>query len=510
MLFFRNKDNDTVKRKYGDIKSSIFHYISLKMLTLIALISFATFAAWEDIVHNFVSGHVALNGLILFTFFAGMIQATFNNYKLYKVGHYFLDLGYFIDAEGVPSEDEMKQLRNRLERGAALINILTTAKLLDNLEKYGNLLIKDPDARMIKSKMGYRVRSDRNAVTFLTGILVMFGLIGTFWGLLETIGAVADALGKIASSSSGDVGAADMDMGGILAAITGPLEGMGLAFSASLFGLSGSLLLGVYAQFCGEAQSGNIEDFSRWIDDRIPVPDAEKSLKGDAIKDKKGEASVGKDMAELTKWLSTYVYLADDTAKGIRGMESSLEACSNRFGKVADHIEALEKIQRQTLGVVTESNERDASLKDRYDEMGDNLKNVSGSLEEFGGHFKTISRHTGQINDTALQIRNHHFNVGSSQHEKLDKISQMHMEQGEKTFAFFSESVEKLEGNQAEISDEIKAFSSEAREHHSKVIGVMTTFVRQVTDLAKFFRSNVWKILEAVDKTEKSDKNEKD
>lgn len=82
---------------------------------------------------------------------------------------------------------------------------------------------------------------DRRAlVRYLTGALVLLGLIGTFFGLLVTIDGVREVLGNLA----GDPEAETMELlTGLRERLAVPLRGMGLAFSSSLFGLLASLVL---------------------------------------------------------------------------------------------------------------------------------------------------------------------------------------------------------------------------------------------------------------------------
>jgi len=82
---------------------------------------------------------------------------------------------------------------------------------------------------------------DRRAlVRYLTGALVLLGLIGTFYGLLITIGGVRDVLGSLEATPDSDTVAL---LAGLKERLALPLEGMGVAFSSSLFGLLASLVL---------------------------------------------------------------------------------------------------------------------------------------------------------------------------------------------------------------------------------------------------------------------------
>ncbi|MBW9332700.1 MULTISPECIES: biopolymer transporter ExbB [Herbaspirillum] len=78
---------------------------------------------------------------------------------------------------------------------------------------------------------------------FLTGFMIALGLLGTFIGLLETLvstAALIDGFGK--ASTAGDMDASFMHL---VADLQKPLASMGTAFSASMFGLIGSLALGL-------------------------------------------------------------------------------------------------------------------------------------------------------------------------------------------------------------------------------------------------------------------------
>ncbi len=82
---------------------------------------------------------------------------------------------------------------------------------------------------------------DRRAlVRYLTGALVLLGLIGTFYGLLITIGGVREVLGTLEATPESDTVAL---LSGLKSRLAIPLEGMGIAFSSSLFGLLASLVL---------------------------------------------------------------------------------------------------------------------------------------------------------------------------------------------------------------------------------------------------------------------------
>lgn len=78
---------------------------------------------------------------------------------------------------------------------------------------------------------------------FMSGMMVGLGLLGTFIGLL---GALAE-IGKLIGSFNMGEGLVDpiAAISELVARLTAPMQAMGVAFSASLFGVLGSLIMGV-------------------------------------------------------------------------------------------------------------------------------------------------------------------------------------------------------------------------------------------------------------------------
>lgn len=78
---------------------------------------------------------------------------------------------------------------------------------------------------------------------FMGGLMVGMGLLGTFIGLL---GALAE-IGKLIGSFNLGAGMTDplATISELVARLTAPMQAMGVAFSASLFGVLGSLIMGV-------------------------------------------------------------------------------------------------------------------------------------------------------------------------------------------------------------------------------------------------------------------------
>lgn len=105
--------------------------------------------------------------------------------------------------------------------------------------------------RSILSSVEARLDETRDVSRYFVGLLIFLGLLGTFWGLSQTIGAVAGVITGL------DVGEGNIKdaFQNLKQALQAPLVGMGTAFSTSMFGLAGSLILGFLDLQVGKAAS---------------------------------------------------------------------------------------------------------------------------------------------------------------------------------------------------------------------------------------------------------------
>ena len=132
------------------------------------------------------------------------------------------------------------------------------AKSRDGQDRF---TLSPPAMRSLLDSLASRLDESRELSRYMTGLLIFLGLLGTFWGLLQTIGAIADVIGGM-SVGSGDLNALFEQLKTGLAR---PLRGMGTAFSASMFGLAGALVLGFLDLTAGQAQNRFFNELEEWL-----------------------------------------------------------------------------------------------------------------------------------------------------------------------------------------------------------------------------------------------------
>ena len=185
-----------------------------------------------------------LNGLILAVLFVGIVYAFRQVLMLYPeinwVNNFRIaDPGIAVDKPPVLLAPMATMLRDRT----------------------GHLSLATGSMRSLLDSVASRLEEARETTRYLVGLLIFLGLLGTFWGLLHTVSTVGATIGALDTSGSEDVMLFDQLKEGL----AGPLKGMGIAFSSSLFGLGGSLILGFLDLQAGHAQSRFYNELEDWL-----------------------------------------------------------------------------------------------------------------------------------------------------------------------------------------------------------------------------------------------------
>jgi len=121
--------------------------------------------------------------------------------------------------------------------------------------------ISAPAMRSLLDSIASRLDESRELSRYMTGLLIFLGLLGTFWGLLLTVSSVGDVIAGM-SVGSGDINALFEQLKSGLAK---PLKGMGTAFSSSMLGLAGALVLGFLDLTAGQAQNRFYNELEEWL-----------------------------------------------------------------------------------------------------------------------------------------------------------------------------------------------------------------------------------------------------
>lgn len=177
-------------------------------------------------------------------------------------------------------------------------------------DRIGESVITPTSMRSILDSVGNRLDEAKDTSRYLTGLLVFLGLMGTFYGLLQTVTSVAQVIQNL-DASSGDTTTLfnNLKEGLVL-----PLSGMGTAFSASLFGLAGSLILGFLDLQTSQAQNAFFTDLEDWMTSMTELDHPVTAMQASGL------GVSGGEIQAMFEQLGTTMQRSDSQQNAIRAM----------------------------------------------------------------------------------------------------------------------------------------------------------------------------------------------
>ncbi|MGO4833720.1 MotA/TolQ/ExbB proton channel family protein, partial [Rhizobiaceae sp. 2RAB30] len=240
MALFRTFGSDVSigESGYDPHKLSSPQVFLLSMLVFVAITGFVAAILYRQISAAFTS-NPGLNGLIIGVLVVGILLAFLQVIRLFR---------------------EVRWV-NSFRAGTESTEPVLLAPMKVLLSRSSSMSLSTNSMRTMLDSIATRLDETRDITRYLTGLLVFLGLLGTFWGLLQTIGSIGDTIRAL---DPGSGNAADV-LEALKAGLAAPLEGMGTAFSSSLFGLSGSLVVGFLDLQAGRAQTRFYTELENWL-----------------------------------------------------------------------------------------------------------------------------------------------------------------------------------------------------------------------------------------------------
>lgn len=237
------------------------------------LFVFVALAAWQlEFVVRSVEANIYLNMTIICTFLFGAVLAF---RSVLSLGNEIVAL----TALQVQYKSSGQLPEGCYDRPAAVYaapDLLGHAHRLisDELTKPKKLMLPAPTVKMLVEGVDMRIDDRKSTLTYIVGLLVFLGLIGTFVGLMQTVGSVGDIIGSLTFGGEGGP-SIDEAFQGLIADLKGPLVGMATGFSSSLFGLLCSLTLGLMERFGTAAHRILPLEFESWLTNVTQLDDSD-------------------------------------------------------------------------------------------------------------------------------------------------------------------------------------------------------------------------------------------
>jgi hypothetical protein len=244
--------------------------------------------------------------------------------------------------------------------------------------------------RTLLDGIATRLDETRETSRYLIGLLVFLGLLGTFYGLLETVQSVKGVIGGLSVGPSDAARA----FGDLQARLETPLGGMSTAFSASLFGLAGSLILGFLDLQAGLALNRFYNDLEEWLSGwtRLsaggPVGDGMEASAPAFVQALLEQTADGLDKLQRTLG---------------RGEEGRI-AANNNLITLTERLALLSDQMRTEQSLLVKLAEQHVELKPVLQRLADSTATPAFG-EEARGHLRNIEVHLVRLTEDLAQSR---------------------------------------------------------------------------------------------------------
>ncbi len=259
---------------------------------------------------------------------------------------------------------------------AGTINLLAPMAAMLG-ERQDQFRLSPTATRAVLDGIATRLDERRELARYMIGLLIFLGLLGTFWGLLQTIGAVADAINSL-QASAGDPLQMFAKLKG---SIEGPLKGMSTAFGASLFGLSGSLVLGFLELQASQAQGRFHIELEEWLaratslsSANMPAPQSVPAYV---------EALLERNAEGLDGLIRTIQRIEDSrqaTAAGNASLIERLAALAETMRAQQNLLARFTELSIELRGAVSRLSDRSAAAEADREALLDHQRNIEGYL----------------------------------------------------------------------------------------------------------------------------------
>ncbi|MFP6771765.1 MAG: flagellar motor protein MotA [Alphaproteobacteria bacterium] len=354
----------------------------VRMVIFLVLVAAAAVLLYLPLIRAFQANAV-LNGMILGTLGFGILYA-------------------FRQVLMLRPEVEWVETFRRAEPG---LSVQREPKLLAPMatmlgdRTVGRMSLSALSMRSMLDSIHSRLDESRDLSRYLIGLLIFLGLLGTFWGLLETVAAVGKTIGSL-SMAAGDFGSVFSDL---KQGLQSPLNGMAIAFSSSLFGLAGSLVLGFLELQASQAQNRFYNDLEEWLSSYTRL-------------------SSGSGIGEGDQSVPAYVQaLLEQTADSLENLqrtisrsEESRGSAQNTLMALVDKLSILTDQMKTEQGLMVKLAENQMEIRPVLQSLTNHLENQESGLDEASrGHLRNLDNYVVRLlaelsegrNQTVAELR---------------------------------------------------------------------------------------------------------
>lgn len=353
------------------------HRVVARMAVFLVVVAGLVFALGQPLIAAFM-GNPAVNGLILGILLAGTAYIFRQVLLLEPASHWI--------------ESFRERLANReltAPPGPPPRLLAPMARMLGGRQS-GRVSLSATSLRTLLDGIASRLDETRETSRYLIGVVIFLGLLGTFYGLLETVRSVGGVIGALHVGGN-DLTRAFTDLKN---GLESPLHGMTTAFSASLFGLASSLVLGFLDLQAGQAQNRFYNDLEEWLSTYTRLSSGPLGDGGDG---------------SMPAYLHALLEQTADSLENLqrilaRGEESrigtnvTLAGLAERLGVVGEHMKAGQSL-------MTRLAEAQMELKPSLVRLATIAENSVGQDDVLRTHLRNIEAYMARLSEDVAEGR---------------------------------------------------------------------------------------------------------
>src|SRR5487761_1281801 len=350
----------------------------VRMIVFLVLVAALAAALGRSLAVAFM-GNPGVNGVIVGILLAGIV--------------YIFRQVLLLD----PEIDWIESFRHREAGGAEPMaarrqapRLLAPMARMLGARQVGRVSLSASSLQTLLDGIGSRLNETRETSRYLIGVLVFLGLLGTFYGLLETVRSVGGVIGGL------HVGGNDLAraFANLKSGLESPLAGMGTAFSSSLFGLAGSLVLGFLDLQAGQAQNRFYNDLEEWLSTYTRLSSGGLGDGGDASVPAYIQALL-EQTADSLENLQRIIGRGEESRIGANATLSSL---TDRLGILGEQMKAGQMLMLRLA-------ENQLELKPTLARLADIAESSSGHDDALRNHLRNIEGYTARLTEDLAQGR---------------------------------------------------------------------------------------------------------
>jgi hypothetical protein len=349
----------------------------IRMAVFLVLVAALAAVLFRPLSSAFM-GNPGINGVILGILLCGIV--------------YIFRQVLLLNPEIAWIEDFRERLANRdlTAPGGPAPRLLASMARMLSTRQGGRVSLSATSLQTLLDGISSRLDETRETSRYLIGVLVFLGLLGTFYGLLETVRAVGGVIGGL-NVSSNDLARAFADL---KTALGSPLHGMSTAFSSSLFGLAGSLVLGFLDLQAGQAQNRFYNDLEEWLSTYTRLSSGGFGDGGDGSV----PAYIQALLEQTADSLENLQRILARSEESRIGANNTLPGLIERLGTLSEHMKAGQMLMVRLA-------ENQMELKPSLARLATIAENSTGRDDVLRNHLRNIEAYLARLSEDIVEGR---------------------------------------------------------------------------------------------------------